>query len=610
MSKVKKAAKIWLCISIVVMLLSMIVCSAVQTNGGSVTIKQLNVETDDGWTMSCNLYIPANATAETPAPAVVTSHGSLNNKEMQDANCVELARRGYVVLAEDMSSHGNSEITSALSYGGVYQGAQLLSRLNFVDATRIGITGHSAGGGSCNTAVRNDNAAENQVVASVLLNCCDATYQDGDGNWFNMYGSRDVGIIACQYDEFFHTQTLEDGSKLPAYFFMNDDNPKPQSFLYFGEDPTGLELRKADTYYTQDVDGEEAVRVIFRPDIIHPWSHFSAKSTALTIEYFEKTLGAPNPIAASSQVWQWKEAFNGIGLLGLCAFIVSFTTLMVYTPSFESLRAEELAKPVPVTDKAGKLWFWCGLIAAALNASLIYLSVLKSGTAAKFVRQTESYGLGCWSAACGVFSILCMILSYRCYGKKNGMDLVERGVKIGAKKLGKTVLLAVIVAAVSYAWVFFADYFFKTDFRFWTLAMKTFTADKLGIAVFPYLELFLVFYIAASVSANCFNYNTIGGKKGIGNVIIVAIFTAFPALVLPWIQYISYYRTGFMAWGWTTAIYPMWVLWLFPIVLILIAATVISRLIYKVTKNPYLAGIINGIIVTVLTCTNTSTKIL
>ena len=44
--------------------------------------------------------------------------------------------------------------------------------------------------------------------------------------------------------------------------------------------------------------------------------------------------------------------------------------------------------------------------------------------------------------------------------------------------------------------------------------------------------------------------------------------------------------------------------------LILPASVVISRMIYKVTRNPYLAGIITGVIVTLLSCTNTTTNLL
>lgn len=591
------------------MLLSMIVVSVVQTNGGKVTIKQLTIETDQGWTMDADLYVPDTATADNPAPGIVCSHGNYNNKEMQDANFVELARRGYVVLTIDQPNHGNSESLNGSDFQtifcGQYQGALILSRLPYVDSSKIGITGHSAGGRSSNFAINDENDKGTNLIAAVLLNCADATYVDGDGSFTNVYGARDVGIISAQYDEFFH-YVFGEGEK-PIHFapyFMNTSNA--QSFLYFGQDPEGLEPREADTIYHENIDGEDAIRVIYRPDIIHPWSHFSAKSTAATIEFFEEVFGAPNPISSGNQIWQWKEAFNGIGLIGMALFIVAFSILMVYTPFFSELRASEPVAPAVVTEKKGKIWFWLPLCASAIFSSVVFFPLVVWGDSKQtLVLQPESFGIACWSMACGLFTILCMFLYYKLYGKRNGFDLVAVGIKMPIKKLGKTILLAVIVAAVTYSWVFFADYFFKSDFRFWTLAAKTFAADKLGVAAFPYLWMFLLFYVPASISANAFNYNTIGGKKGIGNVIIVALFTAFPALILPWIQYIYYFSTDIMLfWGPVNRL-QMYTLWLFPIVLILIAATFISRAIYKKTRNPYLAGIVNGIIITIITCVNT-----
>ena len=215
-------------------------------------------------------------------------------------------------------------------------------------------------------------------------------------------------------------------------------------------------------------------------------------------------------------------------------------------------------------------------------------------------------GLGLWSTACGIFTIVSMILAYQLYGKKRGMDLKERGVVIPLKKLGLSVLLAVIVVVVGYSCVFFADYFFKTDFRLWTLAFKAFEAPILKY--WPYILLFVTYYVASSVASNCFNFNTIG--KEWGNAIINGIFAAFPALVLPWIQYIRYYSTGSMMWSQPTMAspnYPMSVLWLFPIVLILFGSTIVSRIFYKTTKNPYIAGIINALLVGIITIINTCT---
>jgi len=605
MEKTKKTAKILLIVSLVLMLLCGIVVNAVQTSGGKVTMRELFFETDSGYTMSAYLMIPETATAESPAPAIVTSHGYLNNKEMADANYVELARRGFVVLAIDQPDHGDSDVTPdffILAPDGVYQGVLALSRMPFVDSSRIGVTGHSMGSWSVNAAVQADNLNETPLIASVLIHCNDPLYQDDDGSFANPYGSRDVGVISAIYDEFFGTSVDENGEPLSSPYFMQSDTA--QSFLNFGRDSATSEVREAYIEYHENVDGKETLRIIYRPPIIHPWSHFSARSESYICDFFSKTLGAPNPIEPTNQVWQWKEAFNFVGVIGFALFLGSFATLLVFTPTFASLRAKEPVQPMPVKDKAGKLWFWLSLLAGAVFGSVIYLTLVNLGNSMA-VAQGEAMGLGLWSTCCGLFTILSMVVYYYAYARKNGLDLVDRGVKMPAKKLGLSVLLALIVVAVGYGIVFVEDYFFFADFRLWTLAIKAFEAPILRYL--PYVFLFFTYYIAISVATNCFNFNDIGGMA---NGVICALFAAAPALVLPWIQYITYYSTNHMMWMQKTMDapnYPMFVLWLFPIVLILFGSTLITRYVYKSTKNPYIAGIINAIIVGLMTITNTCT---
>lgn len=612
MEKLKKKSKVWLCIALALMLLSMIVASSIQTSGGDVKIKSLKFETDEGYSMSANLFVPKTATAENPAPAIVSSHGAFNNKEMQDANAIELSRRGFVVIAIDQPAHGNTEVVSGSA--GVYQGVLALSRLPYVDVTRIGITGHSMGGMSCNNAIAQDNTNEVPLVSAVLLNCADATYTDTTDTslsdtkstaYANVFGNRDVGIIACQYDEFFHKSTDANGNPLSAYYFM--ETPEAQSFLNFGKDPTGLPTREAYTIYTEEVDGESCIRVIYRPDIIHPWSHFSAKSTSYTIQFFSDTLGAPKAIDEGNQVWRAKEFFNFIGMLGLVIFIANFAVLMLFTPKFADLRAEKELEPVE-TNKTGKLWFWISLAVAALFSMVVYLPLTTIGMTTT-IKQQQSFAIGLWAAGCGLFAILSMVVYYFAYGKKNGFNLEERGVKLSAKKLGKTVILAIIVACVAISTVFFADYFFKTDFRLWTLALKTFDADKIKIALFPYLWLFLIYYVASSVSFNSFNFVKLGksGKSWV-NSVVIALFAAIPSIVMLAVQYGTYFAQKHLFWAQSSFAGgnpPMYVLWHFPMVFILPAAALISRKVYKASNNPYLAGIVNGIIVTIMTVTNT-----
>lgn len=603
MEKTKKTAQIILCISLALMLLCGIVVNAVQTSGGKVAMRELTIETDSGYTMSAYLLVPKTATAENPAPAIVTSHGYLNNKEMTDANYVELARRGFVVLAIDQPDHGDSDVTPdffILAPDGVYQGVLALSRMPFVDTSRIGVTGHSMGSWSVNAAIQADNLNETPLIAAALIHCNDPLYQDADGNFANPYGSRDVAVISAIYDEFFGTSVSADGQPLSSPYFM--ETATAQTFLNFGRNPAESEVREAYTEYREDVDGKETLRIVYRPPIIHPWSHFSARSESYICDFFSKTLSAPNPIDPNNQVWQWKEAFNFVGVIGFVLFLCSFTTLLVFTPTFACLRADETVKPMSVKDKTGKLWFWLSLAAGSVFGSLVYLTLVNMGNSMA-VAQGEAMGLGLWSTACGLFTILSMAVYYFVYGKKNGLDLAERGVKMPLKKLGLSVLLALIVVTVGYGLVFVEDYFFLADFRLWTLAIKAFELPILRYL--PYVLLFFTYYIAISVATNCFNYNDIGGKA---NGVICALFAALPAVVLPAIQYGTYYSTNHMMWFQRTMAdpnYPMYVLWLFPIILILFGSTLVTRVIYKHTKNPYIAGIINALIVGLLTITNT-----
>jgi len=606
----KKKAALWLVIAIVLMLISMVFASSIQNSWGKVTVKDLKWETQPGFALSAYLFVPDGVSTDNKAPAIVTSHGMFNNREMQDANYVELSRRGYVVLAIDMPSHGYSDNVTSIDgvLTGMYEAVKMLASLDYVDKERIGITGHSLGGWSCNAAVGADDAAGTNLISAILFNCAEPTYADENGNYINIYGSRDVGFVGAQYDEFFMVDTDENGNPTAPRDYIKYKNA--QSFLYFGTDPTGQDLREQWTVYHETIDGVDAIRVIYNPAITHPWSHFSARSTAATIEFFDETLGAPNPIDSNSQVWQWKEFFNLLGLIGFAIFAVNFAILMVHTPFFSSLRAKEVVAPREFVP-SGKLWFWGLLTAGAIFGTVVYLPILNNVNSFTFFKdpwaQSSPWGISLWAAITGVFVILCMIASYYFNGKKNGVDLAASGVKIGIKNLGKTILLALVVVVVSFGCVFFADYFFKTDFRIWVLAVKAFDSSKVLTAAFPYAVLYLIYFIAASVAANSFNYNTLGmknGKREWVNLAVVALFNAIPPVALLLIQYTNYFTTGYMVW---TDPGSMYIVWLIPVAVILPVATIMSRKIYEATNNPYLGGIINGIIVTLIACSNTLT---
>lgn len=601
-------AKRFLCLAIALMVISMIGASFVQSSGGKVSVEEVTWVDSDGIKKSALLLVPDTASAENPAPAIVTSHGFLNNKEMQDLNYVELARRGYVVLAIDMASHGDSQIASGVGnmIPSVWQGVQFISNINYVDNTRIGVTGHSFGGFSSNFAVTFDNMAGSNLISAVLVNSMDPTYDsDGDGVFDNVYGNRDVGVIAGEYDEFGFSIFDENNVKQPKPDYIH--SAEAQSFLYYGNDRGDQSERQANTVYTENVDGKDAMRVIYTHNIIHPWSHFSARSTKATIEFFEQALGAPNPIPATNQVWQWKVVFNAIGIVGFVMFAINCAIVLLSMPFFQPVSNIAIDRTLTAPEYKGKeWWFWSSLAIGAVIGSILYLPIMlatKSATYERtFLNQAAVRGVTTWAMACGIVTIVILFLS-KVINQHAPMDFEATGIKISPVKLLKTALLAVVVAIASYAWVFIADYFFHVDFRIWVLAFKRFNPEFLFIAI-PFMIMSCVFYIASSISINCYNYRKIGGKEWV-NILILALFTAAPAFIITLMQYIYFYSTGNLLF--TAGESPLFVVWLFPLVAILPISALVSRKIYKASGNPYLPGIINAIIVALVSCSNTCT---
>lgn len=524
-------------------------------------------------------------------------------------------------MSIDMYGHGNSDAVDPTEWQnrgtGMYDAVELMAGLPYVDKKYIGISGHSNGARAANWSILEDNRKDKPLISAVLLVANDAMYTNDPGEplywtartdeqkYTNNYGTRDVGIVAAQYDEFFFRSNLKDGSYTVPRDYINTQYA--QSFLNFGVDPKGgNEHRTSYNIYKQEVNGKIASRVIYNPAQIHPWNTVSSSVATSSIEFFQDAFGAPNPIAPNNQVWQIKEIFNFIGLIGFVMFIGSFTKALLYTAPFSSLKASREAVAAPAPVGMGKVWFWGGLFVSAVVSGFSYMNLFTWSNSFRpaFFSQEPVFFIGVWCVVSGVTAIIIMFLSYKFFAKEQGMNLRESGIIISFRALCKTVGLALIVSVATFSLVFIADYLFKTDFRMWVIAVKSFTPDKIVISL-KYLPFFLLFYVANSVAVNCFNYVTVGKKEWM-NIALLAMFNGISSMVILAVQYTSFFTTGEVFF---TSISNIVEIWLFPIAIILPGAAIISRKIYRVTLNPYLPGIINAFIITLISCTNTLTQL-
>jgi len=610
-TKLHKLNGFWLVLALVVMLVSSIGAVAIQSAGGAVTIKNMSWQTPSGKTMSALLLIPNGASAKDKRPAIVLAHGWWNNKEMQDSNYVELARRGYVVMSIDMYGH---ESSSDLQEGhemdaatGMSDAVKLISELPYVDTSKIGISGHSNGCRAANWAVPIDDANKTRLIKSLYLVDCDPVTTDAKGNVINYYGNRDVGLQADQYDEFFFRTYDKKGNELtPPRDFIN--TPSAQSLLHFGSEPPFASKRVSFHTYTQTVDGREAIREINNPAQTHPWGPFSKQEVTSLLSFFNKSLGTPNPIPVGSQIWQLKEGFNALGLIGFFIFLVAFAKALLVTRAFAGLRVKQPLTLAPL-DRRGHVWFWGALVVSAVigAVSYIWLSqipwIANIGNigAPPLIPQGAVWFIGMWAIVNGTATLLIMTLSYLLFGKKRGVRLRDVGVLPGWKKFGQSALLAAIVVAAAYGIVFLLAYFFNTDFRLWVFAIPIFTVDKFWDA-FLVIGYFAVYYVFNSIAINSFNRFSIRGGEWL-NTAILALFNVLGPLVLIIAQYTHFFTTGDLIPGFG-GIYSIW---LFPFVVLLPAAAVVSRKIYRETSNPYIGGFIMAAVATLIGVSNTLT---
>src|ERR1700744_3115153 len=163
---------------------------------GDIKIQDVRFQGAKGNTMSALLYIPPNATAQTPAPGILAVHGYINSRETQDGFAIEFARRGYVGLDIDQPGHGYSDGPAFANGFGGPDGLAHLRSLDIVDKANIGLEGHSMGGWTILAAAA---AMPNDYKSMVLEGSSTGKpfAAEGTASW-----PRNVALVYAKYEEF------------------------------------------------------------------------------------------------------------------------------------------------------------------------------------------------------------------------------------------------------------------------------------------------------------------------------------------------------------------------------------------------------------------------
>lgn len=678
---------IFLAVCLIVIFLSSMIASGIQsdgwkvevtdlrdaTNAGTITVTSYDEETDQnvttekkvaGKVVSGILFKPDTATAENPAPAVVFTHGYLNNREMQLQNAIELARRGFVVLAVDREGHGNydnaTNTGALMATNGLYDSAKYLYNLDYVDKDKIGISGHSMGGFTTSAVLKADNAEKGGLgIISAGLIQSYASNPDAASDV-------SVGFLKSVDDEFFYT-TNENGGTISREW-LSTETAKGYVGIAGSEGDVvngGIYVNGVLTEVAGGEAASGAFRAIYEVPGIHPQVHYSVDGAEAVINFFYTAFGTPEGrdyIEESNQTWWVKEMFSFIGMIALFVCIFPLVSLLLTTPFFRSLAAkkkEAAVAPAPAAEAATcseaeaqvtcdsaetkvpaspapaaaavlpaidepkplkgiwkNLTYWLGAVAIMLFSGFIIKDICTEYGDYVFPNtqlypQDTTNWVAIWAVVVALFSlaVICFIwlantVFYRIRYKENAAQYIEN--PFAAAKINGgfvSVLKSFLLAAVV---VFFL---YLITFINWSAWVVDFRIWTLAVKVFnvgdmlPTMVRYAVFFgIFFTVSALFNETYRVKNIPDWATTLINVFFNVFGVILVVAIQYGEFGATGVM---WQPEMNLGYIV-IIPMIGVLAVATVISRRMAAKTGNMWLGAFINTMLFTIITCANTA----
>ena len=604
----KKSSVRLLLILLLVVLLASFIASMIQTSGGRVHVQDIKIPTQNGQWVVADLYKPRSATREHPAPLVVVIPGFQRSKEALANIAIELSRRGMVAIlidpyAQGFSSASMSRIAATTEGYGMFAVVEYAAgtpNLNYIDKTRIGATGHSAGG---NAAIRGasffgkeaiktgqPSKLHSVFVSGYVLTLRDDVLKDVRSN---------VGVSYAYYDEGAYRNELKNGDMRIAPEAIRVVN----SGLKHGG--TGIEEVEIGRYYGSKRD--RTLRIVHNEMVLHPFQPYITEATANQLEYFERVFDMDNGLSTDDQIWYWKELLGLISLVAALLAVVPMGRLLLQIPYFKPL-VHPLPPALPSPRGKGKVLFWLMFIVGALIACFTYIPMAelsqKLFVAAStrqltwFFPQRMNNAVMLWAVLNGSIGYLMFWLSYRFFGKSNGVTPSVWGAKTSRFELTRTAVLAFVLFLFFFLFLFMVYYFLHVDYRFLFMGVRTFQPPLL-ILLAMYVPFFFIFLLSNSLRIN--GAMRFEGESEWKSMLVGGFANSLGLMLIVVVQYLTFALTGIVYWtdGW------LYVNLLFAVVPMMFVLPYFNRYFFRMTGRIYLGPMTTGLIFIMILISNT-----
>ena len=603
-----KENKTLIALASLILLLSYL-ASLFLTSFGSVEVKSLRLDTQNGQYIIYDLYKPKTATKDSKAPFIAIIPGFQRSKEALSNIAIELSRRGYVIALIDPYAQGLSS-SSLSTRAATTQGYGMFALVEhihsgafeFIDTNKIGATGHSMGG---NAAIRGADFFGKQAIEKNIKSKLDSVYVSGYvltlRNNILRNSRSNMGVSYALYDE---------GAFRNELSGWDSANMKiaPESLRVVNNIlATDQQIEEVDLGKYYGSKENNTLRVIFNEPVLHPFQPYNFEATSNQLDYFEKVFGAPKYINSVNQIWHWKEIFTLINMVLALIMLIPLTKLLLSFNFFSSI-SKNIPAPLNTPKREGKIIFWSIFFISALIACVTFIpmvevaKVLFEDAANRkltwFFPQRMNNPVMLWAAFNGALGIIIFYLSYKLFGKKNGVSSESWGLKINKNDFFKTVILAFVIFSTFYIFLNINYYLFHVDYRFWFMGVRIFQPEML-IVLIMYFPLFFIFFFSNSLRVN--GAMRFKDQPEWLSMLIAGFANSLGLMLIIIIQYFAFFKTGTVFWttNWLS------VNLLFGIVPMMFILPYFNRIFFNMTGRVYLGPLITCLIFIMILSTNT-----
>lgn len=554
----------------------MAIANNIQTNNNAIEIIDGKIEDDRGY-LTYKLYKPIEASSNNKAPGVLLLHGYQNDHETCAAYAIELAKRGAVVLCLDEYGHGSSTIgllnrgyvnrVVKVNYGneswedgtikeiggskryrllmnfsnlsffddkytkddagneiidsscGGNIAYDYLAKLDYVDNSRLAVSGHSMGTWSSWSVAANYSGTDIAPKA-IVLQCGELFTKDVYDNSINF---NNVLLLQAKYDEF---------SYFRDYQKVVDDNLLKSdlrtSFLN-----TTSDSAKWNTTYGSFEDGSARRMELLYTN--HRLTTHNIDGLNVALDWFDKAIGLNEVSGISAKT---KEYLVLGAMLLILASLFPLMNILADLDFFKDIKQE-----LP-TARVNKKGFIKGAIITILISGFSFPFMTQLGHALlplpeSIFRMTIGNGFLGWYLLLIIVMIITSLIT-RAKNKKNNIE----NEKFDLKVFLKSTLLAICLMVYMYIINLIYTKVFDLDLRFIWPFFKVFTLERF-IQFLVYIPVFGLFYYLNNTKImrdlrTAATYET-GFKGFIKNWFINFLLMAGGVMIIVLIEYIPFF---------------------------------------------------------------------